>query len=92
LGAPFLGTILGAHQGFDCNAPSLISPPNGGFGAGNCFPLMVVVAPGLPGAPVVCWAFATDMFSKIISVSNTAENRGLLFFMLVKLGGNIPLS
>ena len=50
-GAPFGGTTRGAHQGFDCSAPSLITPPNFGSGGGSCFPSMVVVALGEPGTP-----------------------------------------
>src|SRR6266513_6204659 len=54
LGAFFGGTMRGAHHAFDCRASSLITPPNFGSGGGSCFPLMVVVAPGEPGVPVVC--------------------------------------
>ncbi len=53
LGAPLGGTTRGAHQGFDCAAFSLITPPNSGSGGGSCFPLMVVVALGEPATPVV---------------------------------------
>jgi hypothetical protein len=35
----------------------LITPPNFGSGGGSCLPLMVVVAPGEPGVPVV-WTSA----------------------------------
>jgi hypothetical protein len=55
-GAPFGGTTRGAHHGFDCRAPCLITPPNFGSGGGSCFPLMVAVALGEPGAPVICCA------------------------------------
>ena len=48
--------MRGAHQYFDCKASSLITPPNGGSGAGSCLPLIVVVALGEPGTPVICWA------------------------------------
>ena len=57
-GAPFGGTTRGAHQGFDCRASSLITPPNFGSGGGSCFPSMVVVALGEPGVPVTCCAAA----------------------------------
>ena len=40
LGAPLGGTTRGAHQGFDCRASSLITPPNFGSGGGSCLPLM----------------------------------------------------
>src|SRR5215510_8367208 len=59
LGAPFGGTTRGAHHGFDCSAPSLITPPNFGSGGGSCFPSIVVVALGEPGTPVICWAYTT---------------------------------
>ena len=54
LGAPFGGTTRGAHHAFDSEAFSLITPPNFGSGGGSCLPLMVVVALGDPGTPVVC--------------------------------------
>src|SRR5438876_808026 len=56
LGAPLGGTMRGGHHAFDSVAFSLITPPNFGSGAGSCFPLMVVVAPGEPSVPVTCWA------------------------------------
>src|SRR5262245_1655663 len=57
-GAPFGGTMRGAHHAFDWRAPSLITPPNFGSGAGSCLPSRVVVALGEPGVPVICWATA----------------------------------
>jgi hypothetical protein len=54
LGASLGGTTRGAHQGLDCRAPSLMTPPNFGSGAGSCLLLTVVVALGLPGTPIVC--------------------------------------
>src|SRR6476619_1952461 len=56
LGAPFGGTTRGAHQAFDSEAFSLITPPNFGSGDGSCLPSRVVVAPGEPGTPVTCCA------------------------------------
>src|ERR1035438_6546335 len=53
LGAPLGGTTVGAHHGFDWRALSLMTPSNFGSGAGNCLPLIVVVALGEPGVPVV---------------------------------------
>jgi hypothetical protein len=54
LGAPFGGTTRGAHQAFDSEAFSSITPPNFGSGGGSCFPSIVAVAPGEPGVPVIC--------------------------------------
>jgi hypothetical protein len=56
LGAPLGGTTRGAHQGVDCRASFLITPPKAGAGGGSCSPLMVVVAPGDPMTPVTCTA------------------------------------
>src|SRR5437667_9284033 len=53
LGACLGGTTRGAHHALDCRASFLITPPNFGSGGGSCFPLIVVVAPGEPGVPVV---------------------------------------
>src|SRR5262245_40434649 len=54
-GAPAGGTMRGAHQGFDCKASSLMTPPNVGSGGGSCLPVIVVVALGEPSSPVtVC--------------------------------------
>ncbi len=52
-GAPLGGTMRGAHHCLDCRASSLITPPNFGWGAGSCLPLMVVVALGEPRVPVI---------------------------------------
>src|SRR5450631_1512141 len=57
-GALFGGTTRGAHQGFDCRAPSLITPPNFGSGGGSCLPSIVVVALGEPRVPSTCCAAA----------------------------------
>src|SRR6185312_12297072 len=69
LGAPFGGTTRGGHHGVDSEAFSLITPPYFGSGGGSCFPLSVVVAVGVPGVPVICWADA-DAAAKIAAVSN----------------------
>src|SRR5450631_1759262 len=60
LGAPFGGTTRGAHQLLESLAFSLIIPPNCGGDGGSCFPLIVVVAPGAPAVPLICWAMAAD--------------------------------
>src|SRR5271165_4300493 len=56
LGAPFGGTMRGAHQGVDSEALSLMTPPKGGLGGGSCLPSIVVVAVGEPRTPVTSWA------------------------------------
>src|SRR5271165_783237 len=58
LGAPLGGTTRGGQYGVESRALSLITPPNFGGGAGSCSPLMVVVALGEPGVPVISWAGA----------------------------------
>src|SRR5450759_2622432 len=73
-GARFGGTTRGAHQGFDCRAPSLITPPNFGSGGGSCFPLMVEVALGEPMVPVTCCAVAWQtMASELARHRNVVE-------------------
>src|SRR5208337_3302575 len=60
LGAPLGGTTRGGHQGLDCAAFSLITPPNLGSGGGSCLPEMVVVALGEPGTPVTIGSGSDD--------------------------------
>src|ERR1700734_1807468 len=55
-GAPLGGTTLGAHQGVESLALSLITPPNVGGNGGSCFPSSEVVALGDPGVPVTFWS------------------------------------
>src|SRR5512147_2192138 len=76
LGAPFGGTTRGGHQAFDSEAFSLITPPNFGSGGGICFPLIVVVAPGEPGVPVICWACA--VIAAIAQNADRARHRIML--------------
>jgi hypothetical protein len=56
LGAPLGGTIRAGQYGFESLALRLMVPPNFCSGAGRYLPSMVVVDPGDPGVPVVCWA------------------------------------
>src|SRR6266478_838972 len=56
LGAPLGGTTVGGHQVFESVASCLMTPPNGGGGAGSWLPSMVVVALGEPKTPVTCGA------------------------------------
>src|SRR5277367_2312433 len=56
LGAPLGGKTRGGHQGVESLAVSLITPQNGGAGAGSCFPSTVVVASAEPRVPVTRWA------------------------------------
>src|SRR5271166_313655 len=79
LGAPWGGTTRGGHQGFDCRASSLITPPNFGSGGGSCLPVMVVVALGEPGTPLTCCAIPWLMMAselarhKIVVVRDRQE-------------------
>ena len=85
LGAPFGGTTRGAHQGLDCSASFLITPPNFGSGAGNCLLLMVVVALGEPGTPVICWAMDGTAASRTAAMNDRVVPRKGFFFMLILL-------
>src|ERR1700674_6110291 len=80
-GAPFGGTTRGAHQGFDCGASSLMTPPNFGSGGGSCLPLSVVVALGEPGTLLICCAFAVAD-KRMASVNVAALNRPMLMVNL----------
>ncbi len=91
LGAPFGGTTRGAHQAFDSEAFSLITPPNFGSGGGSCFPLMVVVALGEPSSPVTCCATAAAFASMNATMNTKAIKRNdfvlMSFFPPVELLG-----
>src|SRR5580765_380690 len=95
-GACLGGTIRGAHQYLDCRAPSLITPPNFGSGAGSCLPVTVVVALGEPGSPVVstCWARAVCAGAVVAASAQTsaAARRFCvqLVFILGFLSGTVP--
>src|SRR5262245_27340249 len=82
-GAPLGGTTRGAHQYFDCRAPSLITPPNLGSGGGSCLPLMVVVALAEPGVPVICCAVAGNATSKALAIETRRDVIRLIAFTLV---------
>ena len=57
-GASLGGTTRAGQYGVDCAALRSILPPNFCGGGGSCSPLIVVVALGEPGVPVVCGAGA----------------------------------
>src|SRR5215470_13392578 len=80
-GAPLGGTTRGAHQYFDCSAPSLITPPNLGSGGGSWLPLMLVVALAEPGVPVICWAIPGSAASRALAIETRVVR--LIVFMLV---------
>src|SRR5271167_3259760 len=86
LGAPLGGTRRGGHQGLESLALSLITPPNFCGSAGSCSPLMVVVALGEPGVPVISWACAEARTPN--SASPRAGVRSLSFgiFVLIPFG------
>src|SRR5215469_13191713 len=78
LGAPCGGTTRAGQYGFDWSACRPISPPNFGGGGGRYFPSIVVVAPGEPGVPVVCWA---NVGAIVNTVNVAADSNSAVFFM-----------
>src|SRR5205823_13720487 len=58
LGAPLGATTRGGQYGVESLTLSLITPPNGIGGGGICLPSIVTVALGVPGVPLICWAWA----------------------------------
>src|SRR5260370_27974252 len=84
LGACLGGTMRGAHHAFDCRASSLITPPNFGSGGGSCFPLIVVVAPGEPGAPVVWTCAWAESAAAVTATASTPPRR--MYFIVVFIG------
>jgi hypothetical protein len=63
---------------------SLITPPNFGSGGGSCFPVIVVVALGEPGVPLISWECVgrgTNM--AVVTVSSEAAKLRSLFFGLM---------
>src|SRR3954465_15580978 len=77
-GAPFGGTTRGGHHDLESLAKSLITPPNFGLSAGSCFPLMVVVAPGEPGVPVV-WICACAELTAVMITTVSIPLRRICF-------------
>jgi hypothetical protein len=65
VGAPLGGTVCGGQYGLESSSLRPISPPNLDGGGGRYFLSIVVVAPGDPGVPVVCWAIAGTQASAI---------------------------
>src|ERR1700675_3307775 len=57
-GALLGGTTDGGQYGLESFASSLITPPNFGGSGGSSLPSSVIVALGVPGVPVICWACA----------------------------------
>ena len=88
------GTTRGGQYGVESRAFSLITPPNCPGGAGSCSPLMVVVALGEPGVPVICRdgaGRATNITAAALSSNKPLWiNFGFIVFcvmVLVYLGG-----
>ena len=81
LGAPLGGTTRGAHQGLDCSAPSLMTPPNFGSGAGSCLLLTVVVALGEPSVPLTCCAVAGPAADRAPKMARTTLAKLLILSM-----------
>src|SRR5215470_18669895 len=88
LGACLGGTTRGAHHALDCSALSLITPPNFGSGGGSCLPLIVVVAPGEPGVPVVwIWSAGRELAAAKRTQVWILPTTSLSVFMDVKPSG-----
>jgi len=68
-GAPLGGAVSADQYGFDCAALGSIWPLNGCRGEGKYLPSMVV-APGEPGVPVVCWAPAGTQAKAVKMAAN----------------------
>src|ERR1700675_20433 len=86
-GALLGGTTDGGQYGLESFASSLISPPNFGGSGGSCLPSSVMVALGVPGVPVICWAAAGaarspgKVMSKLarpVAISNLCFGRHLI--------------
>src|SRR5205823_13075163 len=75
LGAPLGGTTVGGHHGLESTALSLITPPNFGSGGGSCFPLIVVVAPGVPGVPVAWTCARAEVAAAMRATANIPPRR-----------------
>jgi hypothetical protein len=81
LGAPLGGSTRGGHHGFDCTALRSILPPNFGGGGGSCFPLIVVVALGEPGTPVIFWAIVGKAKSSAAKINASAVDIFAIVFI-----------
>src|SRR4029453_2801086 len=89
LGAPLGGTTVGGQYGLESAAVSLITPPNFGSGGGSCFPLIVVVALGEPGVPVIrcaCAGRATKIATAAVSRDKPERRRFIVFIGLFVIG------
>src|SRR5437899_1878777 len=92
LGAPLGGTTRGGHQGFDCVASSLMTPPNFIGGGGSCLPSRVIVASGEPGVPMICCAAAGATANAAantndVIVATTPDFRRSRFMLLFSRAG-----
>jgi hypothetical protein len=72
-------------------AVSLITPPNFVSGGGSCLPLMVMVASGEPGVPVICCALEEEVV-RANAAHNSAASfmRSLLSMVLFLLSTLFP--
>ncbi len=84
---------MAATTRFESVAFSLITPPNFGSGGGSWLPLMVVVALGEPGTPVV-WICALAVTTAAAKVAIHAKDRAALagfisIYFLCLLSGSV---
>ncbi len=84
-GAPFGGITRGAHQGLDCSASSLITPPNFGSGGGSWVLGMVVRALGAPRVPVTCCAAAGSANASSAAPASTNRRVPMCIFFPLQM-------
>jgi hypothetical protein len=64
----------------------LITPPNSGSGAGSCLPLIVVVALGDPGVPVVsCAALPVEATANPTPIKKQVKKQEVRFMVTLFL-------
>src|SRR5262245_57556130 len=91
LGAPLGGTTEGGQYGFESFASCLMTPPNFGGGGGICFPSIVVVALGDPGAGAGCAdAFGRARPQSKVAATVNETNFDTRFMLPISKSDSIP--